>query len=251
MLCCTLTDPGSGYLNVCSLTLAADALRTPGLRTVVGTALRCLPVTDGCGQRGHFQEVVPFRGHQPITERGGDMALPSNRPTAILLLSRSNSIALRRGDEATWGLRGTSYSLVWPHWKLWRRKGPQGRFGSFQNITLAASVKKCFEVFIVVAELGFNSPMWGRNVFLFVTLTQQSMKNDTAKSTNPSKWRTVTGSFRRDETEGGGGRLCLHKHFSLQWLHGTFLGTWLINWHREWNITTPQPLLLPEELQLD
>ncbi len=33
--------------------------------------------------------------------------------------------------------------------------------------------------------------------------------------------------------------------------YSAFLGTWQIDWRTEWNINTPQPLLLPKKLQLE
>lgn len=55
----------------------------------------------------------------------------------------------------------------------------------------------------------------------------------------------------RKDPEGGGERLCLHKQFSSS--AGTtmhfFFGVWPMDWQSQWNINTPQPLLMPVKLQ--
>lgn len=51
----TLTDAGSDYPTLCSLTLAPSTSQIPGPRTVVRAAFRCLFVTDGCAHAHRCQ----------------------------------------------------------------------------------------------------------------------------------------------------------------------------------------------------
>lgn len=68
-----------------SLTLAANRSQMPRPRTVVQIPFHRLFVTDSCAQKAAIQEVGQLRRHEPITVRGGNVLLPSNRSRGSII----------------------------------------------------------------------------------------------------------------------------------------------------------------------
>lgn len=114
---CTLTDAGSDYLTLGSLTLAASTSQIPGPRTVVRAAFRCLFVTDGCAHthRRHCSKRWGCPGPVNQSRRGVEMRFYPATDLEHSPLLRWTQVGWRNNCRPKWNLLWT----VLLCWMLW------------------------------------------------------------------------------------------------------------------------------------
>lgn len=114
---CTLTDAGSDYLTLGSLTLAASTSQIPGPRTVVRAAFRCLFVTDGCAHthRRHCSKRLGCPGPVNQSRRGVEMRFYPATDLEHSPLLRWTQVGWRNNCRPKWNLLWT----VLLCWMLW------------------------------------------------------------------------------------------------------------------------------------